>query len=91
MMRTYTVKYQEVKYTKTKTESCSICGKKCTRTISASETINPFNKNPDGTVKSPKEVGQSVSEKLKRELEKPIFHDKCKYPPRPSYYETEKD
>ena len=84
-MRTYTVKYEEVKYTKMKTAPCSICGKKCTRTISASQTINPFNKNPDGTIKSPKEVGQSVSEELKKKLEQPIYHDKCKYPPREHY------
>lgn len=65
-----TINFQERKLKKTIKFICSICGKKKQRVISESQTINPFNKNIDGTIKSPFEVGKSVSEELAKRLDR---------------------
>jgi hypothetical protein len=41
------------------------CGKRFTRTISAYQTVNPWNKNPDGSVKTRAQVQASVADELK--------------------------
>lgn len=43
-----------------KTLPCPVCGKKLRRQRLITNTINPFNKNPDGTVKTRAEVLKSV-------------------------------
>jgi ribosomal protein L37AE/L43A len=51
-------------------KKCSSCGKDRIRTISASQTVNPFNRNKDGSVKSRAQVIESVAEELERQVEK---------------------
>jgi len=48
---------------------CQKCAKKRTRTIRVTNTINPFNKNPDGTVKNRFDVSASVAEQLKEKVQ----------------------
>lgn len=43
---------------------CSKCGKYRTRTIRESETINPFNKDDEGNIKSSTQVYLSVKFKI---------------------------
>lgn len=38
------------------------CGKRFQRTVSESQTVSPFNRHPDGTVKTRAEVWASVRE-----------------------------
>jgi len=53
-MPTYT--YQEVSHREQRRVPCSGCGKKLTRTRTFTNTLSPFNKNPDGTVRTYAEV-----------------------------------
>lgn len=43
---------------------CKACGKKRTRTITETMTMNPFNKNPDGTVRSGRDISLAIAEKI---------------------------
>lgn len=44
---------------------CPICGKRTQRLKTFTQTVNPFNKNPDGTVKTRAEVSESVKSQAK--------------------------
>lgn len=55
-MRNRKIKFEVVKYRKTTAITCSYCGKKNKRTKTFYQTINPFNKNSDGTVKTKKDI-----------------------------------
>ncbi len=65
-----TINFDEVKYKKILNGLCKTCGKKRTRTITEEQTVNPFNKNEDGTVKTRFEVGQSVRENLEKRVKR---------------------
>lgn len=52
--------YQEVSTKKILKKECCKCGKKFQRSITHSNTINPFNRNPDGSIRTPLEVEQKV-------------------------------
>ena len=55
---------------------CPVCGKRSKRTQTFMMTVNPFNKNPDGTVRTPAEVLTAV--KAKASQWQPDFtHEKC--------------
>ncbi len=77
-----TITFQEIKNKKTLTGLCKVCKKKRTRTIDEKQTINPFNKNQDGTIKNYFEVNKSVEENLekrvKRFQEEEFICRKCK-------------
>ena len=60
--------FQQIKQSKKITGVCEVCKKKKSKTITASQTVNPFNKNPDGTPKSYSEVVKSVAEDLENEV-----------------------
>ncbi len=64
------VNFQEIKSKKVLNGICKICKKKRTRTISEEQTVNPFNKNEDGTIKNYYEVNTSVKEELNKRIEK---------------------
>lgn len=49
---------------------CCKCEKKGSRTVEECQTINPFNKNLDGTVKSELEVQQSVKTNLQNRIDR---------------------
>jgi hypothetical protein len=77
-----TIIFQEIKQKKTLQGLCRVCNRKRTRTITEEQTVNPFNKNEDGTIKSYFEVVQSVRETLEKRIKR--FQDegfvcrKCK-------------
>jgi hypothetical protein len=69
--------YDPVRVTAAKTVECSVCGKKLRRQRTFQQTISPFNKNPDGTQKTSREVYLSVcavAEDWKREPEQCSSH-----------------
>jgi hypothetical protein len=55
--------YERVPVTAVKRLPCPVCGKLLRRQRTFSETINPWNRNPDGTQKTSREVFASVSAK----------------------------
>ena len=45
---------------------CDGCGKRATRYFTAEQTVNPYNKNDAGSVKSPDEIHEEVKAEAKR-------------------------
>jgi len=68
--RVITTKFEEVKQSSQVKIICSVCGKKRIRTITVCHTINPFNKNEDGTIRNYAQVSENVSKELKERVEK---------------------
>jgi hypothetical protein len=54
-------RFEQIKATGKKRVPCEGgCGKKVSRQMTFTKTVNPFNKNADGTVKTREEVRESV-------------------------------
>jgi hypothetical protein len=51
-----TYRFDEVTYPVTKKVPCRACGKTLTRSTTLIQTVNPFNKNPDGTMKTEEQI-----------------------------------
>lgn len=73
-MTTYT--YEQVWASRTQTGKCPVCGKRAVRKYRECNTVNPLNKNPDGSVRSRAEVRACVEAEADRWV--PDFrHEKC--------------
>jgi hypothetical protein len=77
LMRTTRHTFEEVKLTVKATAPCGKCGKKCTRTKVFSQTLNPFNTNPDGSVKTRDQIMDELRPKAAHYRGGPIYHVKC--------------
>lgn len=58
---TVTENYEEIRAYRQKTGTCPGCGKRVVRKFTTTQTVNPFNKNPDGTVRTKAEVRAAVN------------------------------
>jgi hypothetical protein len=77
MSTTTTYRFHPYKHRAQAKGKCPVCGKAVTRSMTFEETCNPFNKNPDGTVKTPAEIMVSLNTKAK--AWKPDFtHERCR-------------
>jgi hypothetical protein len=75
-MYTYTTQFTPVRARREVTGTCPVCGKTSKRSRTFEHTINPFNKNPDGTVKSASQVREAVT--AEADAWQPDFtHQKC--------------
>jgi hypothetical protein len=63
-MFTTHIRFQEVTRKKTLKVKCRCCNKKRSRTLSTTHTVNPYNTNEDGSVKSYGEVCQDAQAAL---------------------------
>ncbi len=59
-----TYKFKTVKTTKSVTTFCTKCQKILKRVLSESQTLNPFNKNKDGTIKTDTQIRKENNKKL---------------------------
>lgn len=57
---TVTERYEPVRAYREHKGNCPVCGKRVVRKKGFQHTINPFNKNPDGTVRTPLQVREAV-------------------------------
>lgn len=78
MLKTITYNFEEVCISKTKYGKCSKCGKNYQETKKFAQTINPYNKNADGQIKTYDEIYDELVEKAKKWLEEPISEHNCK-------------
>lgn len=71
--------FQEVVYKATKKGICPVCGKNASRTSGKRfmQTINPFNRNDQGEIKSYQEIMQELRAKAKPWMNEPVYHVKC--------------
>ena len=71
------VTFEEVKYNMQKSGKCPVCGKTCTISKKFFQTLNPFNKNADGTVKSRDDIYKGLTIQIKDWKKIPPIHGKC--------------
>lgn len=55
-----TYRFQEVTTSRYRYGKCPVCGKRVTRSKTFMNTINPFNRNADGSVRTAAEVRANV-------------------------------
>lgn len=72
-----TTYFKKLQRRSTKTGICTVCGKKCSLSKTFYQTINPFNKNSDGQVKTSREISDELDNEVKAWKEKPATHVKC--------------
>lgn len=71
--------YEEVKVTASKTAHCPICGRTTRRSFTFSQTINPFNRWPDGQPKTRAEVTTAVQAQAREWQQRTVDpHDRCR-------------
>ena len=56
-------RFREVAVTREVTGSCPVCHGRTRRRQRFSQTINPWNRNDDGSVRTPEEIRQAVQAK----------------------------
>lgn len=74
-----TVRFEEVKYKGIAKGICPVCKKSVVRAKTFTNTINPFNRNKDGEIKSWKEVSIDVKNRAEKWEKSDIdfTHGKC--------------
>ena len=60
-----------------RTGECRVCHKKGRRATTITNTVNPFNKNPDGTVRTRVDVYRHVAELAAEWSALPFVHAGC--------------
>lgn len=58
-------KFQKLEVKQTVKVPCLKCGKKAPRVAKAWQTMNPFNKNKDGSIKSSQEIYRELNQEVK--------------------------
>jgi hypothetical protein len=74
-----TVNFNEVSLSATKSGSCAVCGKHAKRSEKFSQTLNPFNKNADGSLKNSDQINTELLATVNEWKQKAIRHAKCEY------------
>ena len=71
------INFREIAYYPKKSGKCVVCGKQAARREKIYSTVNPFNRNADGSIKTPEEVAVQVRAEVRDWMNKPIKHAKC--------------
>lgn len=74
-MTTYT--FEEVKRHAHKSGHCRVCGKPANRQTVFYQTLNPFNKAVDGTLKTRGQIQAELRDEVAAWESKPIVHLRC--------------
>jgi hypothetical protein len=74
IIRTITT-YDAVKLPVKKSFTCRVCGKRGTRSKTFRQTLNPWNRNAKGLIKSWGEIWRELGEEA--QLWKPDMHERC--------------
>lgn len=71
------IKFEEVSSRVVERGKCVVCGKNVRRVISATHTVNPYNRRADGEPKTRQEVLADVQAEVREKSKGPVYHDKC--------------
>ena len=71
------VNFQVVELKFSKSGICPACGKSAIRTKKFFQTLNPFNKNDDGSVKTRDQIMVELSAQASKYRSETIYHAKC--------------
>jgi hypothetical protein len=77
-MTTYV--FDQVTRSASKRVKCAGCGKSIRRTRTFWQTLNPFNKNPDGTVRTERDIYDALGEQIAAWDQQTERHAKCEAP-----------
>jgi len=69
--------FEEVPMLAVRKGKCSVCGKYGRRQNTFTMTVNPWNKNPDGTVRSRSQIYVALGEQARAWEAEPFVHPKC--------------
>ena len=59
-MTTRTIRFDEISTSCSSTGNCPVCGKRVRRSRTFAQTVSPFNRNPDGTVRTRAQISAAV-------------------------------
>lgn len=76
-MATVKVKFDKVSVFAEKEGICPACGTKAKRKKEFWATINPFNKNPNGSIKTGGDIRPQLVERAEAWKAEPCYHAKC--------------
>lgn len=77
LMRTHRHTFDEVKLSVKATAPCGKCGKKCSRSKKFWQTLNPFNTNADGSIKTRDQIMVELQAQAAQYRTQTIYHEKC--------------
>lgn len=69
--------FKEVVFFSQRKASCAACGKPATRRLRYFQTINPFNKNTDGSVKTAEQILVELKAEAAEAKLTPLYHARC--------------
>jgi hypothetical protein len=72
-----TITFEEVSALAIRKGVCGVCGKRGRRQRTFTMTVNPWNKNPDGSVRSRSEVVEANREKAREWQREAFVHPGC--------------
>ncbi len=72
------VHYEEVYLRSTKSGKCSICNKTAKRSKKFSQTLNPWNIDDKGKVRTRDEIYKELRKDILEWQEKIVLHEKCR-------------
>jgi hypothetical protein len=71
------IKFEQVRYNTRKRCKCASCGKAVSRSTTIIKTVNPFNKNADGSIKTRAEVRADCDKEASKWHTKPEWCKDC--------------
>lgn len=69
--------YREVWISGRKAGVCAVCGKNAARSKKFYQTVNPYNKNKDGSLKTETQIRKEILKERTEWRGEPIVHTKC--------------
>ena len=67
-----------------KVAKCSVCGRRLERQRTFGMTLNPWNRHPDGTVRSERDIREALKAEIAAWQQEPERHAKCAEPGQPT-------
>lgn len=71
------IKFNKIKTTETKNGICQICGKRCKRSKTFEQSVSLFNRNEDGTQKTPEQIKCEIEMHISKWKDEPVNHKEC--------------
>lgn len=76
-MSSRTIRFQPIEARRSHTGKCPVCGKSVRRSRTFEHTVSPFNRNADGSIRTPEEIRVRV--KAEADAWQPDFtHGTCR-------------
>ena len=69
--------YERITSRATKSGPCAVCGKRAQRSETFENTVNPWNRNEDGTVRTRSEIRAHVDRLAEAWRAEPVVHAGC--------------